>query len=152
MDWSQLMAMQRLLDERIEKRIGETAKNLSTKKEIAFKVELGEMLNESPSVFKFWKLSAKADKNRLLEEYVDCLHFALSLNDGQTANDVNPLLIGTPQEQAAELFKIDISEDWKRFFGLFLGLGALLGISIRDMQDFYVVKNAVNHSRQASGY
>lgn len=152
MSWGQLTAMQRLLDSRIENRIGETTENLATRKEIAFKVELGELLNEFPQAFKFWKLNVKVDKNKLLEEYVDCLHFALSLWRGEKINEISPLLIGSLQEQAMELFKINITDNWERFFGLFLGLGALLNISVREMQDFYVVKNAVNHSRQASGY
>lgn len=47
-------------------------------------VELGELLNEYPTMFKFWRQSAKDNRSNGLEEFADCLNFifgAMSIND-----------------------------------------------------------------------
>ena len=47
----------------------------------AYRVELGEALQEWKS-FKYWKKNKGIiDINKLLEEIADCLHFALSLEN-----------------------------------------------------------------------
>lgn len=47
-------------------------------KALAFRTELGELLNEYPKVFKFWS-NKENNKEKGLEEYVDGLHFILSI-------------------------------------------------------------------------
>src|SRR5690625_4073707 len=46
-------------------------------KAISLCVELGELLNERPMIFKYWS-SKQGDKERALTEYVDGIHFLLS--------------------------------------------------------------------------
>ena len=47
----------------------------------AYRVELGELLQEWKG-FKYWKLSkGEIDREKLLEEWADCCHFALSLEN-----------------------------------------------------------------------
>ena len=49
-------------------------------------VELGELLNEFPTKFKYWRRSATDNKQKGLEEFADCLNFIF----GQmTCNDIN---------------------------------------------------------------
>ena len=46
----------------------------------AYRVELGELLQEWKQ-FKFWKLNkGEIDRDKMLEEWADCMHFALSLD------------------------------------------------------------------------
>ncbi len=49
------------------------------KMRIALFVKLGELMNELPSHFEFWKKNAVDNRERALVEYVDALHVQLSL-------------------------------------------------------------------------
>ena len=51
--------------------------------------ELGELMNELPTYFKYWKKTSADNKEKALEEYVDCLHFAVSLLNYYLQN-INP--------------------------------------------------------------
>lgn len=49
-----------------------------TKRKLALNVELGEMTEET-KCFKYWKKHNDIERNRLIDEVVDCIHFTLSL-------------------------------------------------------------------------
>lgn len=93
MNLTKLFEMQKVLDERINKEKGLEGQDLLPQKILALLVELGELANEWRG-FKFWSKRQfptnlevhSIDKegnvyyrNTLLEEYVDCLHFLLSI-------------------------------------------------------------------------
>ena len=42
-------------------------------------VELGELLNEFPTKFKYWRQSAKDNRDNGLEEFADCLNIILGM-------------------------------------------------------------------------
>ena len=73
-----LFSMQRQLDERIETERGLRGERLIERKLLALLVEVGELANET-RCFKFWSSKPKAADETILEEYVDGLHFILSL-------------------------------------------------------------------------
>lgn len=104
------------------------------------------------------------DKNPLLEEYVDCLHFILSI--GLELN-LKPTIIWddiTTEETdvtyqflsiSMHLLKLDYSEDvesWEMLFGEFYLLGKMLGFTWEQIEAAYYAKNKVNHERQETGY
>src|SRR5690625_4915991 len=95
MNLTKLFETQRILDEKIVKEKGLEGQDLLDEKILALQVELGELANEWRG-FKYWSTDQKArtevfetsplpneplvvKKNPLLEEYVDCLHFILSI-------------------------------------------------------------------------
>lgn len=106
-------------------------------------------------------------KNPLLEEYVDCLHFILSIGIEKRYTDVhiNP---GTVQRlKMGE----DPLKDFNTMFGFihnfeqspkrhrydsvfegFINLGIALGFTWDEVEDAYYAKNKVNHERQNAGY
>jgi dimeric dUTPase (all-alpha-NTP-PPase superfamily) len=109
-------------------------------------------------------------KNPLLEEYVDCLHFVLSigLEIGVCPDELDeePIFCADVTEQFIDLF-YDVSrlkyeerngqlyEDYYQYnFVLeqFLGLGKLLGFTWKQVEQGYLAKNKINHERQESGY
>src|SRR5690625_5800529 len=53
---------------------------LINKKIIALHVEFSELLNELPETFKYWS-NKKNNYKKALEEYVDCVHFAVSIGN-----------------------------------------------------------------------
>ena len=103
--------------------------------------------------------------NPLLEEYVDCLHFALSIGIEHDFTkfvkwlEVKPLKTNSIVEQFNALFKAD----WEFYeegneghyhegLELLIGLGAMLGFSWDDVETAYYEKNKINHSRQENNY
>ena len=106
------------------------------------------------------------EKNPLLVEYVDCLHFILSigieldieeeLEWDELTSDVEDVI-----EQFSLVFKkvADLSGRlnlpnwlWRDVFEEFYLLGTLLGFTWEQIEQAYYAKNQVNHQRQESGY
>src|SRR5690625_4057324 len=79
MDWQELFTMQRQLDQYIEENNEiPTDQNLFEDKYLALLVEIGELANETRS-FKFCSTKPPSADEVILEEYVDGIHFILSL-------------------------------------------------------------------------
>ncbi|MEK5331532.1 dUTP diphosphatase [Lysinibacillus sp. FSL W8-0992] len=104
-------------------------------------------------------------RNPLLEEYVDCLHFILSIGLEHAFNDIaedleiEPLKERDITQQFTALMRTDweIYEEWKGGYyheglELFIGLGEMLGFTWEQVEDAYYAKNKVNHERQNAGY
>lgn len=109
------------------------------------------------------------ESNPLLEEYVDCLHFILSIgNDTGFAESYAPFisdLLGanvTPLEAFNRTFRsvtrFEAKGSWKglkdyaRMFDDFLLLRNALGFTWKQVEQAYYDKNKVNFERQEQGY
>ncbi|MED3732532.1 dUTP diphosphatase [Geobacillus stearothermophilus] len=161
MNWPLFYDMQRALDERIETEHGLMEEDLFARKQLAFLVELGELANET-RCFKFWSIKPPAPAERVLEEYVDGLHFLLSLGlecglfyqENEAPSAGRPLV-----EQflavfrAAERFgETRARGEYDALFAEYWRLGVALGFSSDDIEAAYRRKNEVNHKRQDHGY
>lgn len=103
-------------------------------------------------------------KNPLLEEYVDCLHFILSIGleiDTKTSLDWDDIEFFetdiTEQfieitSRILELRSWESSDTWAGLFSEFYILGKMLGFTWEQVEEAYYAKNKVNHERQESGY
>ena len=129
----------------------------------AYRVELGELLQEWKQ-FKFWKLNkGEVDRDKMLEEWADCMHFALSLG-----NYVNSKLLIVPDEVSCKrlvgmlkknpeqynmydmidkCFDIDID-----VLSSTIGLGIALGYTLEELEKAYWKKNKINWERIEGGY
>ncbi|MBD8522369.1 dUTP diphosphatase [Lysinibacillus fusiformis] len=105
--------------------------------------------------------------NPLLEEYVDCLHFILSIGveKGYTGVHIN---LGTIQRMNMgkdplkdfgtvfgfiHNFKENPKHHWyDSVFEGFINLGIALGFAWNEVEEAYYAKNRVNHERQNAGY
>lgn len=119
---------------------------------LALRVELGELAQEWKE-FKYWKKS-KGDINRhkLLEEYIDVLHFSLSLFNKSERNVID--IIGL-----VELFKdnLDIYSLYSLSFinlklEYILALGLKLGFTENEIEQGYYNKNKINWDRMRGNY
>ena len=100
--------------------------------------------------------------NPLLEEYVDCLHFLLSIGLENevgtfTGEELMTIKMGTIEMQFITLFKVTVTflEDisyYQEMWELFVGLGEMLGFTWEEIEQVYLQKNAENHRRQKVGY
>ena len=182
MNLAKLFELQRQLDEHIEKEHPrQEGEDRLAKKILALQVELGELANEWRG-FKYWSnnqeprtalteipsyagipffIDAKT-RNPMLEEFVDCLHFLLSIGLESeigtfTGDELMPIKMGTIEIQFITLFKVTVTflEDinyYPDMWELFLGLGEMLGFTWDEVEEAYMKKNAENHSRQERGY
>lgn len=101
-------------------------------------------------------------KNPLLEEYVDCLHFILSIGlelnipeewDLEDVEGTTCLNITYQFLDFNEYLKSDLDEnDWFSITEDFIGLGEMLGFTWEQIEQAYFDKNKINHERQNEGY
>lgn len=159
---AKLFSLQKELDTRIEKEHGLENENLMDKKIMALLVELGELANET-RCFKFWSLKPAATRDVILEEYVDGIHFILSIGLELGIQDQVTLSPIEEERDIVEQFQqvyasiIDFrralnSENYHKIFNEYILLGKLLGFSAEDIEKAYMMKNEVNHKRQDMGY
>ncbi|QGH55588.1 dUTPase [Bacillus velezensis] len=115
------------------------------------------------------------DSYPLLEEYVDCLHFILSIG-----NHIDYKIVSAKElqaffcevnltEQFASLFEEIVymaqatrghspaeqalaKYRYESLFQMFIGLGVMLDFTTEQIEAAYMEKNAVNHQRQQEGY
>ncbi|WP_027410204.1 dUTP diphosphatase [Anoxybacteroides tepidamans] len=156
-----LYSLQRQLDERIETQHGLQQENLVDKKVLALLVELGELANET-RCFKFWSVKPPASQEKILEEYVDGLHFILSLglDCGFTfGGNRSQKLCSSPIEQflcvyqaVNQFYEAKSFENYEHLFAEYLYLGEQLGFSTEQIERAYTQKNEVNHERQNQNY
>ena len=166
MNLTKLFETQRILDARIEKehpRVG--GEDRLAKKILALKVEMGELANELPEVFKFWS-NKKNDYERALKEYVDVLHFVLSIGlekgfefKSLNISAVEGMKLPSITSHLNYLFNkigdfnsIRNHNNYMYIVPLFIGLGEMLGFTWEQIEQAYYGKNAINHERQDSGY
>lgn len=107
--------------------------------------------------------------NPLLEEYVDCLHFILSIGldinhdytpkPGPYPTDMTKLFINLNHRITNLFYFIDsygkaegARYRYQDIFDEFLFLGELLGFSYEQIEQAYLQKNTENHRRQEVGY
>ncbi|MEK4473317.1 dUTP diphosphatase [Paenibacillus sp. FSL R7-0048] len=191
----QMFEMQKVLDARIIKEKGLEGVDLLPNTILALQVEIGELANEWRG-FKHWSKNQKPRTravrslgvddigvergeayNPLLEEYVDCLHFFLSIArqlklpaddlyvwedvvEAETAILFTDLLhnvglilgdklLATPPNDNAKFQR----EHFRSALFAFYSLGEQrLGFTFEQIAEAYAAKNKVNHDRQSNGY
>ncbi|ATA61175.1 DUTPase [Geobacillus stearothermophilus] len=182
MELRKLFEIQGELDSHIEKihPRAEGEKRLE-EKILALQTELGEIANEWRQ-FKFWSNDRKSRTEQLLEEYVDGLHFVLSigLEESKRYGQSVPIMIGLPEkltpihyettiQQFNYLFfeigrlydsvtlhevavDTEVEEAYENIIRMFIGLGEKLGFTEGEIVEAYMNKNRINHERQTNGY
>jgi dimeric dUTPase (all-alpha-NTP-PPase superfamily) len=162
LNFDHLFQLQKKLDERIHRKHDLQNENLIEKKILALFVEIGELANET-RCFKFWSTKPASDKEKILEEFIDGLHFILSLGlEFDYASQVNNTKV-QPQHSLNDQFllvfdtvslfrKTPTLENYQQLFHQYLELGLILGFSEEEVERAYMEKNEVNHHRQTQNY
>ncbi|WNS81762.1 dUTP diphosphatase [Domibacillus sp. DTU_2020_1001157_1_SI_ALB_TIR_016] len=161
MNMNTLFEMQRGLDSYIEKEHNLEGTNLFDQKVLALLVEIGELANET-RCFKFWSTKGPSERGIILEEFVDGVHFILSLGILADLTDAvpasqQPAKTATDQfllvTEAVHTFHRDkAKEAYQSLLDRFFTLGDMLGFSAEEVEQAYIAKNEVNYKRQQSGY
>lgn len=161
MDFNRLFVIQKGLDDRIRQEHGLIGRDLTADKILALQVELAELANET-RCFKYWSKKQPSARETILEEYVDGLHFVISLgvelgyayeadepqaSSGSLTERFTALLALTAvfgQRREADVYR--------ELFDAIWGLGSGLGFTAEEIEAAYLAKNEVNHQRQEQGY
>lgn len=172
----QMYEMQKELDARIIHEKGLEGIDLLPNTVLALQVEIAELANEWRG-FKHWSNYRDPRREKMLEEYVDCLHFLLSIArqldlppddlyipddivEGETSVLFTELLhnVGMINGQLflyhkPENVRNHQREHFRGALACFYGLGEQrLGFTFQQICEAYIAKNKVNHDRQKNGY
>lgn len=158
----QLYELQKGLDLKIiYKHDNANYEDTRNKRILALLVELSELANET-RCFKYWSLKDPSSKEVIFEEYVDGIHFLLSLGFyfDEQPEDIEVKVLNKELTEAfldvyslfAKMLTDNTYNTYLDCFKSYLGLGLLLGITMSELKDFYVLKNEKNHQRQENNY
>lgn len=162
MDIKKMLEAQKELDKANMEKGGLTEYPLDMA-QTAYRVELGELLQEWKQ-FKYWKLNkGEIDREKMLEEWADCMHFALSLeNYNICPNEGYYDYISKHAEEDIEKYlyaENDIYIVLKRCFTDFdyiveytIILGLKLGFTMEELEQAYWNKNKINWERIENNY
>ncbi len=161
MNIEKLFNMQRGLDRYIEEGHNLAGKDLFDQKTLALLVEIGELANET-RCFKFWSTKGPSERNVILEEFVDGVHFILSLGIMAGFDQNKPVFKAGAVDQTKQFIlvmesvhafhKEKTKSNYEQLMNQYFALGDLLGFSPDEVEAAYVAKNEVNYERQKSGY
>lgn len=160
MEFKQLFKLQRELDQYIEE-TQKISRDVFQEKGLALLVELSELANET-RCFKFWSTKGASERDVILEEFVDSIHFMLSLGNMRgfsletwpEVKQQQQLTQGFIQATAAVLIFIETQTE-ETYIALWQQYGVLafnLGFTVEDIIEAYCMKNEKNYERQRSGY
>ncbi|WP_423407610.1 dUTP diphosphatase [Heyndrickxia sp. MSNUG] len=163
MNTEKLFKMQKELDRHIESQHGLEEENLFDRKVLALLVEIGELANET-RCFKFWSVKPSSEKEIILEEFVDGIHFILSLGIECGFDDIRSVFTAKSDgadvsihfievyERVQEFRKTRSREEFIHLFEGYMKLAELLGLEENQIEQAYIQKNEVNYDRQRKGY
>ncbi|PLR77757.1 dUTPase [Bacillus sp. V3-13] len=163
MNWQKLFQMQKNLDNHIESEHQLHDADLFNQKVLALLVEIGELANET-RCFKFWSKKGPSPDRVILEEYVDGIHFILSLGIecGFDSAEMAPLRTEAESILSEQFLKVYENtlhflkhcslHGYRQLLENYLQLAGLLGFSGEQIERAYFEKNEVNYERQRQGY
>ncbi len=156
-----LFKLQSDLDLEIMKNHNVTYENTLTRRELALLDEVGELM-KSTRCFKYWSNKGSEEKERVLDEYSDGLHFFLSLglSFSYTVRDfeyydheieINEYFLKVYND-VLNFINNPSEATYKEGMTSFLSLIYPLGFSMDELIDAYYKKMNVNHIRQQTNY
>ncbi len=161
MQLTTLFSMQRELDAFIQQNRDEQTE-VFFEKGLALLVELAELANET-RCFKFWSQKGPSEETVILEEYVDSIHFLLSLGiekgldslvdwpEGDVEGNLTQLFLKT----TAVIYRFLEELTMEAYREIWIHYGAIaekLGFTNEDIIKAYIAKNEENYERQKRGY
>ncbi len=161
MNLQKLFKMQRELDSYIETNM-KVNEDVFQRKGLALIVELAELANET-RCFKFWSNKGASEREVILEEYVDSIHFLLSLGIEKELDYLEVWPQSNLKQEITEIFLMTNSAildfltnpSENRYEKVWIMYGAIaekLGFSSEEVLNAYISKNETNYERQKNGY
>lgn len=160
MQFRQLFEKQRQLDRFIEDN-QYVQKDVFAEKGLALLVELSELANET-RCFKFWSTKGPSERAVLLEEFVDSIHFMLSLGNMRgflleewpylkKKQELTETFLNTTQTILTFLQQ-QTEGNYSAMWEQYSIIAYNLNFTIDDVLQAYELKNEKNYERQRNGY
>ncbi len=101
------------------------------------------------------------NEDYIKEEFVDGIHFFLSLTLKAGGSPVvDPIIVSEDQnvqlstlfEETSKLNSNFTVRQLAKAFGIYMGMGKLVGLQETEIEKFYIEKNRVNYERVLNGY
>ncbi len=160
-EFTDLLEKQKELDKYIKDKINIGDMQYWQDRVTALNVEINELINEI-RFFKYWSSKGASKKSVILDEYVDCIHFALSLSN--TLNIDELIFITDDMKRSIPLIYFELTEkisklifnrDEKLLKSIIWNIVEIawsMNYSMNDILDAYNIKNKINYERQNTGY
>ena len=160
-DLSKLYIKQAELDQRIADNHNVTYANTRERRILALLVEIGEFANAT-RCFKYWSNKKSEPQDIVLDEYVDGLHFFLSLgidikvskktyNYTKRADNLTKQVLET-YRLASLFYKNQDGKSYIKAFQAFINIVPLLKVRWTTIEKAYYKKLGENYSRQDNNY
>jgi dimeric dUTPase (all-alpha-NTP-PPase superfamily) len=161
MQLTKLFSMQRELDSFIQNNRQQQT-DVFQEKGLALLIELAELANET-RCFKFWSTKGPSDDAVILEEYVDSIHFLLSLGIEKDFHTLTNWPVAEVEGDLTQLFLKTTSmihrfldeltmEAYEQVWVYYGAIANKLGFTNEDIIQAYIAKNEENYNRQHTGY
>ena len=161
LDLEKLYSYQANLDEEIALKHNVNYESTFSRRLLALLVELSELANETRS-FKYWSNKKVGERDRILDEYADGLHFSLSLGIYLKTNKFKYELHKSDEDlskQFLNLYSLAIAlkdnydlAHYIAFMEHYLNLALSLDMIEEDIINSYLNKLKINHIRQETNY
>ena len=160
-DLSKLYIKQAELDQRIANNHYVTYASTRERRILALLVEIGEFANAT-RCFKYWSNKKSEPQDIVLDEYVDGLHFFLSLgidinvskkkyNYTKRADNLTKQVLET-YRLASIFYKNQDEKSYIKAFQAFINIVPLLKVRWTTIEKAYYKKLGENYSRQDNNY
>ena len=161
MELTKLFEMQRALDAYIQENREEQT-DVFRERGLALLVELGELANET-RCFKFWSKKRPSERAVILEEYVDSIHFLLSLGLEKGFETLKEWPQATKELSLTEQFIATYAavqqflqeptmKHYEVVWQAYDAIAKGLTFTNEEIIDAYIAKNEENYERQNTGY
>ena len=160
-DLSNLYQKQAELDQRIADNHNVSYKTTRPRRTLALLVEIGEFANAT-RCFKYWSNKSSEPQDIVLDEYVDGLHFFLSLgididvsrktyNHTKHADNLTEQVLKV-YELVAQFYKKQDEKSYIKAFQAFINITPLLKVRWSTIERAYFKKLGENYNRQDNNY
>ena len=160
-DLSKLYIKQAELDQRIADNHSVTYASTRERRILALLVEIGEFANAT-RCFKYWSNKKSEPQDIVLDEYVDGLHFFLSLgidikvskktyNYTKRADNLTKQVLET-YRLASLFYKNQDEKSYTKAFQAFINIVPLLKVRWSTIEKAYYKKLGENYNRQDNNY
>ena len=160
MELQKLFKMQAGLDSFIEE-TQNVKRDVFKEKSLALLVELAELANET-RCFKFWSTKGPSERDVILEEFVDSIHFMLSLGNMRGFSleswptvaqhmDLTEALLKTTST-VVSFIEVPTQQNYEAIWHDYAIVAHNLSFTVEDIIGAYIAKNEKNYERQRSGY
>ena len=160
LDLSNIYKITKQIDEQFALHYG-NEEEIVRKNRLELLVELGELANET-RCFKYWSIKQKGEKEKVLEEYIDCLFMILYFSnitgillDEEFPSSLNGDIIDTflsLNKFASSISVVPKKEEVKKVLVELDHLAKLLNFTIEDLERVTKIKSKIIESRFNSEY